>query len=95
MSDTMSVHRSIPCPPDCVLHKATAVSNHSSPEFSISSVRLDLLALNLVNGSEARMCQLWPLTRHKRSWDEDVVKFCGLALGSQGAWHGISKAAFS
>ena len=22
-------------------------------------------------------------------------KFCGLALGSQGAWHGISKAAFS
>ena len=41
------------------------------------------------------MCQLWALTRHKRSLDEDVVKFCGLALGSQGAWHVISKAAFS
>lgn len=41
------------------------------------------------------MCQLWALARHKRSLDEDVVKFCGLALGRQGAWRVITKAAFS
>ena len=95
VSDTRSVHCGILCPPDCVLHEATAISNDSSPEFSISSDRLDLLALNLVRGCEARMCQLWALTRHKRSLDEDVVKFCGLALGSEGAQCGVSKTAFS
>ena len=72
----MSVRHSIPCPPDCVLHKTTAIGNHSSPEF-ISSVRLDLLALNLVKGSETRMCQLWVLTRHKHSQDKVVVNFVG------------------